>query len=185
MNDEQIGVRGGARLPDEPEVRTALDQSARGTVVDVVAAHPSSPLAWAERADEADSEGHVIDSYAYATVAVEFACRAMRQSGWEPGEPVPWSEEPNRPYLRALDAKRRAAKRLGLTDEADRLTEELSSADAGAAARIASEYTPTQAMSVIPSEFADITVNGRDSVSAMALGGELGEPVLGPDHDTH
>jgi hypothetical protein len=139
-----------ASLPDEPEVRQALAQADRASVASVVARHPSSPLAWAELADLADSESRHIEAYAYATVAVDLACERLTESGWRPGSPVSWSDEPNRAYLRALDAQRRAAVDLGLHAQAARLSDELATADPEAPARIASEYTPTQLMTVVP-----------------------------------
>jgi len=116
-----------------------------------VAAHPSSPLAWAELADLADSEGHSIGAFAFAAVAVDLAREQLAASGWQPGQAVRWSDEPNRAYLRALDAQRRAALALGLDDRASRLADELASADAEAPARIASEFTPTQLMPIVAS----------------------------------
>jgi hypothetical protein len=166
VNDEHNGDRAAARLPDEPEVRHALDRSARDGVVDIVSAHPSSPLAWTELADQADSEARSIESYAYATVAVELACNLMKDADWSPGDPVSWSEESNRPYLRALDAKRRAASHLGLDEEVRRATAELTSADEGAAARIASEFTPTQLIPVISIEQADATAASSGETTA-------------------
>jgi hypothetical protein len=138
-----------AVLADEPEVRQALTDADRGHVAGVVAEHPSSPLAWAELADLADSEGRALDAFAYAVVAVDLAREQLAASGWTAGAPVPWSEEPNRAYLRALDAERRAADRLGLGDRAERAAADLAAADPEAPARIASEFTPTQLIPVI------------------------------------
>ena len=126
-------------------MRQALAEADRASVASVVAGHPSSPLAWAELADLADSEGHSIEAYAFAAVAVDFAREQLAGSGWQAGAAVPWSDEPNRAYLRALDAQRRAALALGLDDQAARLADELASADAEAPARIASEFTPDPA----------------------------------------
>jgi hypothetical protein len=142
---------GEASLADEPEVRQALAEADRASVASVVAGHPSSPLAWAELADLADSEGHSIEAYAFAAVAVDLAREQLAGSGWHAGQAVPWSDEPNRAYLRALDAQRRAALALGLDDQAARLGDELASADAEAPARIASEFTPTQLMPIVAS----------------------------------
>ena len=142
---------GEASLADEPEVRQALAEADRASVASVVAGHPSSPLAWAELADLADSEGHSIEAYAFAAVAVDLAREQLAGSGWQAGQAVSWSDEPNRAYLRALDAQRRAANALGLDDQAARLADELASADAEAPARIASEFTPTQLMPIVAS----------------------------------
>ncbi|MGW4929428.1 DUF3151 family protein [Agromyces sp. NPDC004153] len=151
MTPDDSAPEGEASLADEPEVRQALAEADRASVASVVSGHPSSPLAWAELADLADSEGHSIEAFAYAAVAVDLAREQLAASGWQLGQPVPWRDEPNRAYLRALDAQRRAALALGLDDRAARLADELASADAEAPARIASEFTPTQLMPIVAS----------------------------------
>jgi len=160
-------------LADEPEVRRALGEADRAAVAGVVVEHPSSPLAWAELADLADSEGRVLDAFAYAVVAVDLARRSLEASGWEPGSPVSWSEESNRAYLRALDAERRAATRLGLEERARRAASDLEAADAEAPARIASEYTPTQAITIVGSAAAPFAPAGTEA--------RTGEPLAEPD----
>ncbi|MEI5584173.1 MULTISPECIES: DUF3151 family protein [unclassified Agromyces] len=149
MTQEQTPPEAEAVLADEPEVRQALTGSDRAGVAGVVAEHPASPLAWAELADLADSEGRALDAFAYAVVAVDLAREQLAASGWTPGSPVPWSEEPNRAYLRALDAERRSAERLGLADRAERAAADLAAADPEAGARIASEFTPTQLITIV------------------------------------
>lgn len=151
MTQDESASGTEASLVDEPEVRQALAGADRASVPSVVVEHPSSPLAWAELADLADSEGNSIGAFAFAAVAVEFAREQLSAAGWTPGNPVSWSEESNRAYLRALDAERRAAIRLGLDDRASRLVDELAAADAEAPARIASEFTPTQLMPIVAS----------------------------------
>ncbi|WP_353826362.1 DUF3151 family protein [Agromyces sp. SYSU T0242] len=149
MTQEQNPSGNEALLADEPEVRRALDAADRASLPGVVGTHPSSPLAWAELADLADSEGRDLDAFAYAVTAVGLARDELLRAGWEPGAPVPWTDEPNRAYLRALDAERRAAARLGLAARAARAAADLEQADAQAPARIASEFTPTQVIGVI------------------------------------
>jgi hypothetical protein len=149
VTQDQTPQEAEAVLADEPEVRQALTDADRGHVAGVVVEHPASPLAWAELADLADSESRALDAFAYAVVAVDLAREQLAASGWTPGAPVSWSEEPNRAYLRALDAERRAAERLGLHDRAARAAADLTAADPEAGARIASEFTPTQLMPVI------------------------------------
>ncbi|KRE23142.1 DUF3151 family protein [Agromyces sp. Soil535] len=172
MTPDESAPEGEASLADEPEVRQALAEADRASVASVVAGHPSSPLAWAELADLADSEGQPIEAFAFAAVAVDLAREQLAAAGWQPGEPVPWSDEPNRAYLRALDAQRRAALALGLDDHAAKLAGELASADAEAPARIASEYTPTQLMPIVAST----------GIFAPATGFEAhtGEPIAEP-----
>ncbi|MFK4731036.1 DUF3151 family protein [Agromyces mediolanus] len=152
MTPDEAPAEAEASLADEPEVREALATSDRGAVQAVVAEHPASPLAWAELADLADSEGRAIEAYAFAAASVEFARAQLVAAGWTAGDPVRWAEEPNRAYLRALDAQRRAALSLGLAERADALAAELEAADSEAPARIASEFTPTQLITVIPAE---------------------------------
>ncbi|GAA1828554.1 DUF3151 family protein [Agromyces salentinus] len=177
--DESVPER-EAGLVDEPEVREALATADRGAVASVVSEHPSSPLAWAELADLADSEGNAIGAFAYASVAVDLAQEQLAASGWEPGAAVPWSDEPNRAYLRALDAKRRAATQLGLDELVGRLADELASADASAPARIASEYTPTQVITIVTSaqlleQRGDVAATTGDQVAEPAAHDAAGE----------
>ena len=138
-----------ASLVDEPDVRRELADGDRSSVAGVVSGHPSSPLAWTELADIADSEGRTIEAFAFAAVAADLAREQLAESGWHPGDPVAWSDERNRPYLRALDTQRRAAEQLGLDARATRLADELATADAEAPARIASEFTPTQLITIV------------------------------------
>ncbi|WP_394553397.1 DUF3151 family protein [Agromyces sp. MMS24-JH15] len=148
MTSDETSREPEPSLVDEPEVRQALADGDRRTVHDVVAGHPSSPLAWTELADVADSEGRSVEAFAYATVAVDLAREQLAAAGWTPGAAVSWADEPNRAYLRGLDARRRAALALGLTDAAAAAADELAAADDEAPARIASEFTPTQQLSL-------------------------------------
>jgi hypothetical protein len=141
---DQSALEPGTSLADEPEVRQELAQGDRASVAGVVVSHPSSPLAWTELADIADSEGRWLEAFAFASVAVDLAREQLAASGWTQGSPVPWRDEPNRAYLRGLDTQRRAAGHLGLHEKAAQLADELAVADAEAPARIASEFTPTQ-----------------------------------------
>ena len=173
MTADESAPENEASLADEPEVRQALAEADRASVASVVASHPSSPLAWAELADLADSEGHAIEAFAFAAVAVDLAREQLAASGWKPGAPVPWSDEPNRAYLRALDAQRRAATELGLDEQATRLADELASADAEAPARIASEFTPTQLITIV-------AAGGMFDVTT-ATEAHAGEPLAEPN----
>jgi len=141
-----------AALADEPEVRQALAEADRAAVAGIVSEHPASPLAWAELADLADSEGRPLEAYAFAAASAELAREQLATAGWQPGTAVPWADQPNRAYLRALDTQRRAAESLGLADRAAALADELRSADAEAPARIASEFTPTQLITIVPAD---------------------------------
>ena len=87
---------------------------------------------------------------------------------------MPWSSEPNRAYLRALDAQRRAADTLGLDTQASRLAGELESADAEAPARIRSEFTPTQLITIVGGA-AGATFGPTASAEAI-----VGDPIAEP-----
>lgn len=143
--------------------------------------HPSSPLAWTELADVADSEGRVIETFAYAAIAVDLARERLAASGWTDGDPVPWSEEPNRAYLRALDAQRRAAEQLGLRDRAGRLSDELAAADSEAPARIASEFTPTQLISIVSADAAFLPATRTEAYSGEPLAAPIAVDAAGED----
>jgi Protein of unknown function (DUF3151) len=149
---DETAPEGEASLADEPAVRQAIAEADRASLSSVVAAHPSSPLAWAELADIADSEARTIEAFAYAVVAADLARRQLAEGGWQPGDAVPWSDEPNRAYLRALDTQRRAAERLGLETRATDLADELATADPDAQALIASEFTPTNPIVIVTSD---------------------------------
>ncbi|MGH3612643.1 MAG: DUF3151 domain-containing protein [Pseudonocardia sp.] len=86
----------------------------------VAAAHPTSSIAWATLAEAALADGATIAGYAYARTGYHRGLDRLRRSGWKGFGPVPWSHEPNRGFLRALAALRRAAEAIGETDEAER-----------------------------------------------------------------
>ncbi len=106
-------------LPEDP---AAVELAGGTAAVDVVRAHPESPLAWAELAEQALSDGAVDDvtAYAYARVGYHRSLDLLRRHGWKGHGPVPWEHEPNRGFLRALAALARAADRIGEEPEADR-----------------------------------------------------------------
>ncbi|WP_022883560.1 DUF3151 family protein [Glaciibacter superstes] len=163
-------------LPDEPEVRAALDRAGRHRVTDVVTTHPTSSLAWAELADVANSEARTIESYAYARVGYHRGLDALRKAGWRGHGSIPWSHEPNRGVLRAFYALRRAAGQIGETDEVERLGSLLADSDPSAVARIESEHTTTQLIQVIrPDVTGGAARNAADaapSTEAFVIRGE-------------
>lgn len=118
------------RLPEDFAVAKALTS---GTdPADVVRAHPSSPLAWAELADRARAAGNDIEAYAYARVGYHRGLDSLRKSGWKGAGPIPWSHEGNRGVLRCLFALREAAALIGEDAEVTRLTDFLNDADPSA-----------------------------------------------------
>lgn len=108
-------------LPDDPEPRELL---ANGTPpADVAAKYPTSSLAWAQLADEAYERGSVVESYAYARTGYHRGLDSLRRSGWKGHGPVPWEHEPNRGFLRALNALARAAQAIGEKEEYERCSQ--------------------------------------------------------------
>ena len=129
-------------LPAEAEVIEALRRTGTHDIAAVVAAHPTSSLAWAELADVAYRNGSVLESYAYARVGYHRGLDALRKAGWKGHGPVPWRHEPNRGVLRALFALRRGAAEIGETSEVERLTTFLADADPTAVASIIAAASP-------------------------------------------
>ncbi|WEO77010.1 DUF3151 domain-containing protein [Cryobacterium sp. SO2] len=137
-------------LPAEPEVIQALNRTATPDIATVVAAHPTSSLAWATLADFTHSQGRLLEAYAYARVGYHRGLDALRKAGWRGQGPIPWAHEPNRGVLRALFALRRAAAEIGETDEFERLTAFLDGADPSVITRLRSAHTETQMFPAIP-----------------------------------
>ncbi|WP_198663790.1 DUF3151 domain-containing protein [Jiangella endophytica] len=105
-------------LPDEPEAREALASGVDAATV--AASHPAYSAAWADLADRAFSAGDAVTSYAYARTGYHRGLDQLRRAGWRGQGPVPWAHEPNRGFLRSLNALGRAAEAIGETDEATR-----------------------------------------------------------------
>ncbi len=120
MDQNLFGGPEPTLLPDDTQARIALEggQDPR----EVAAAHPTSSLAWADLADQAYAEQHVIESYAYARVGYHRGLDLLRRNGWKGHGPVPWEHEPNRGFLRCLHALARAAGDIGEEAEATRCT---------------------------------------------------------------
>ena len=108
-------------LPVDP---AAAELAAGTPAVDVVRAHPESPVAWATLAeqalDTAAPRADDVTAYAYARVGYHRSLDQLRRNGWKGHGPVPWEHEPNRGFLRALAALARAADRIGEAPEAER-----------------------------------------------------------------
>ncbi|RLP84043.1 DUF3151 domain-containing protein [Mycetocola lacteus] len=133
------------RLPEEPEVSRALEKAVGIDELEaIVAAHPSSSLAWAALAQAAANSERPITGYAYARVAYHRGLDSLRMAGWRGQGPILWSHEPNRGVLRALYLLRRAALDIGETAEVTRLTEFLRDADETAIAQIENENVPAE-----------------------------------------
>ena len=104
-------------LPDT-EADAAL---AAGEAPEKVAARfPACSAAWAALAERAYAQGDAVTAYAYARTGYHRGLDQLRRAGWKGHGPVPWEHEPNRGFLRSLDALRRAAEAIGEEDEAVR-----------------------------------------------------------------
>jgi hypothetical protein len=121
-------------LPEEPDVVARL--AAGEEAVDLAAKHPTSSLVWAILADEAYREGRTIESYAYARTGYHRGLDSLRRNGWRGAGPVPYSHEPNRGFLRALNALGRAAASIGEIDEAERIAKFLRESDPEASEKL-------------------------------------------------
>ncbi|GAA2174594.1 DUF3151 domain-containing protein [Arthrobacter parietis] len=121
-------------LPEEPDVVSRL--AAGDEAVDLAAKHPTSSLLWAILADEAYGDGRTIESYAYARTGYHRGLDALRRNGWRGAGPVPYSHEPNRGFLRALNALGRAAASIGEIDEAERIAKFLRESDPEASEKL-------------------------------------------------
>ena len=118
MHQNLLGGPPPTILPEDPKPAAEL---AAGTDPAVVAAHyPQSSLAWATLADAAWAQDRVIESYAFARTGYHRGLDALRRAGWKGQGPIPWEHEPNRGFLRALNALSRAAGAIGESDEAQR-----------------------------------------------------------------
>lgn len=131
-------------VPDEP-ARTVSAALAEGTSAAALAArYPAATLPWAvlseQSLDGIDESSPDVDAavsaYAYARTGYHRGLDALRRNGWKGHGPVPWAHEPNRGFLRALDALRRAAALIGEDDEAQRCAEFLNDCDPTAASQL-------------------------------------------------
>lgn len=157
-------------LPPEPEVIAALRRTGRQDIAAVVAAHPTSSLAWASLAESVHGGDRPLESYAYARVGYHRGLDSLRKAGWRGQGPIPWSHEPNRGVLRALYALRRAAGEIGETDEAVRLTTFLNDADPTAISRI--EHEHTLAADRAADQAADSSVDPAPPTEAFVIRGD-------------
>ena len=113
-------------LPVDPAV-AELDGGVSPT--EVAAAHPTSSAAWASLAEAALAANSVVEGYAFARTGYHRGLDALRRAGWKGQGPIPWSHEPNRGFLRALQALRQAALEIGESDEVERITHFLHDSD--------------------------------------------------------
>jgi len=105
-------------LPDDPEPSNKLAGGAAPR--EVAAQHPESSLAWAVLAEQALRDGQYVEAYAFARTGYHRGLDRLRRSGWKGHGPIPWRHEPNRGFLRALQALASAADAIGEDAEAAR-----------------------------------------------------------------
>jgi DNA-binding transcriptional LysR family regulator len=110
--------------PLDAAVATALERAEslpleqrRLAVAVVAAADPRCLPAWADLAELATDP---VEKYAYARVGYHRGLDALRAAGWRGSGYVRWRDEPNRGFLRSLDALRQAAQTIGEVDEEQR-----------------------------------------------------------------
>ncbi|WP_017559297.1 DUF3151 domain-containing protein [Nocardiopsis baichengensis] len=113
-----LGEPPATRLPDQTEPREAL--AAGSAPSEVAARHPSHSAAWAALAERALEAGDPVTAYAYARTGYHRGLDQLRRAGWKGHGPVPWDHEPNRGFLRALNALARAAGEIGESEEEER-----------------------------------------------------------------
>lgn len=107
------------------EVTDALDEALaseerRAAVARVVADHPTLLDAWARLSEFALADSDPVAAYAFARTGYHRGLDAIRRAGWGGQGPVPWSHEPNRGFLRSVNALRKAAGAIGETEESER-----------------------------------------------------------------
>jgi hypothetical protein len=105
-------------LPDDEAAAALLRAEVPARAV--AAGHPAYCLAWAILAEEAfgGASGDAVASYAYARTGYHRGLDSLRRAGWKGHGPIPWEHEPNRGFLRALNALRVAAAAIHEDDEA-------------------------------------------------------------------
>ena len=75
-------------------------------------------------------------AYAYARTGYHRGLDQLRRSGWHGNGPIPWEHEPNRGFLRSLNALGESAAVIGEDDEAQRCEDFLRESSATAAAEL-------------------------------------------------
>jgi hypothetical protein len=86
----------------------------RDALAAATAAHPTVLDAWAHLAGVTSDP---VESYAYARVGYHRGLDTLRASGWRGSGYVRWTHPTNRGFLRALEALRAAAERIGEDSE--------------------------------------------------------------------
>ncbi|GAA1019610.1 hypothetical protein Aple_087120 [Acrocarpospora pleiomorpha] len=136
LNENLLAGPPPTLLPDHPEAREMLETGHKAA--DVAARFPAYSAAWAILADDYFAKGHAVTSYAFARTGYHRGLDQLRRSGWKGHGPIPWEHEPNRGFLRCLNALARAAQAIGEKDEAERCSQFLRDSSPSATAAMAS-----------------------------------------------
>ena len=118
-------------LPPEPEAATtalsealmAHDEGPRHLgrrLRAIVSKHPEFLDGWAHLAFWALEEGDNVAGYAFARTGYHRGLDKIRRAGWKGHGPVPWHHEPNRGFLRSVQALMRSAALIREMGEAER-----------------------------------------------------------------
>lgn len=137
MGDTPVHLSGGLPetvLPEPPAnavtaLHAALAEFAgdrRAAVAGVARRWPRFLSAWVSLGDHARDD---VEAYAYFRVGYHRGLDQLRQAGWRGSGHVRFAHPQNRGFLLALDGLRRAAGRLGETDEEARCAEFLRQLD--------------------------------------------------------
>lgn len=137
VSDTPVDLSGGLPetvLPEPPvaavsALHAALAEFAgdrRAAVAGVVGRWPRFLAGWASLGDQARDD---VEAYAYYRVGYHRGLDQLRQAGWRGSGYVRFAHPTNRGFLLALEGLRRAAGRLGETDEEARCAEFLRQLD--------------------------------------------------------
>ena len=127
-------------LPEPPATLLPVDEASRAgdlPAEELAARFPTSSAAWATLAERALVEGRIVTAYAYARTGYHRGLDQLRRNGWKGSGPVPWAHEPNRGFLRCLQALAKSADLIGEADEAARCAQFLRDCDPAAADALA------------------------------------------------
>src|SRR2546430_10449748 len=122
-------------LPADPDADAALaavdlrSADAAAGLKAVAARFPAYSAAWARLAEQALAAGDPVTAYAFARTGYHRGLDQLRRNGWKGHGPVPWAHEPNRGFLRSVNALARAADAIGEAEEAARCAQLLRDSD--------------------------------------------------------
>ncbi len=133
MPETPLPLHGVAETLLDPEPQTsvdALDEALNAhdegprhlgrRLREIVTRQPTFLDGWAHLAIWAMEEGDDVAAYAFARTGYHRGLDRVRRAGWKGSGPVPWRHEPNRGFLRSVQALMRAAALIGEMDEAER-----------------------------------------------------------------